>query len=131
MILCLFLVAKLTYPMSINHWLWGICVNVLKWIFNRNCRKNMGRERANLFLKCHSLQKSKSNLIPNFQQTNKIIMRKVYKTITLPIYYSLYHDKISTVNTLLYAQLLYEIISLQNSIMSKKRTFTYIPTLFF
>ena len=28
-------------------------------------------------------------------------------------------------NTLLYAQLLYEIISLQNIIMSKKRTFTY------
>jgi hypothetical protein len=91
----------------------------------------MGKERTNLFLKCHSLQKSKSNLISNFQQTNKIIMRKVYKTITLPIYYSLYHDKNVTVNTLLYAQLLYEIISLQNSIMSKKRTFTYIPTLFF
>jgi hypothetical protein len=53
----------------------------------------------------------KSNLISNFQQTNKIIMRKVYKTITLPIYYSLYHDKNVTVNTLLYAQLLYEIIS--------------------
>ena len=30
-----------------------------------------------------------------------------------------------TVNTFLYAQLLYEIISLQNIIMSKKRTFTY------
>ena len=91
----------------------------------------MGRERTNLFLKCHSLQKSKSNLIPKFQQTNKIIMRKVYKTIALSIYYSLYHDKNVTVDTLLYAQLLYEIISLQNSIMSKKRTFTYIPTLFF
>jgi hypothetical protein len=48
----------------------------------------MGRERTNLFLKCHSLQKSKSNLIPKFQQTNKIIMRKVYKTIALSIYYS-------------------------------------------
>ena len=32
----------------------------------------------------------------------------------------------------MYAQLLYEIISLQNIIMSKKRTFTYtgVPTLF-
>jgi hypothetical protein len=50
-------------------------------------------------------------------------MRKVNKTIALPIYYSLYHDKNMTVNTLLYAQLLYQIISLQNIIMSKKRTF--------
>ena len=33
-------------------------------------------------------------------------MRKVAKTIVLPIYYSLYHDKNLTVNTLLYAQLL-------------------------
>ena len=33
-------------------------------------------------------------------------MRKVAKTIALPIYYSLYHDKNLTVNTLLYAQLL-------------------------
>jgi hypothetical protein len=72
MILCLFLVTKscvpsvilsscwsivlsgqidvhFLYPMSINHWLWGICVNVLKWIFNRTCRKNMGRERIILF----------------------------------------------------------------------------------
>jgi len=30
-----------------------------------------------------------------------------------------------TVKTLLYAQLVYKIISLQNIIMSKKRTFTY------
>ena len=37
-----FLVAKLTYPMSINHWLWWIFVNVLKWIFNKGCRKNLG-----------------------------------------------------------------------------------------
>ena len=56
MILCLFLVAffqvdprflvaKLTYPtfcMSINHLLWWIFVNVLKWIFNKGCRKNEG-----------------------------------------------------------------------------------------
>jgi hypothetical protein len=42
------------------------------------------------------------------------------------------HDENLTVNTLVYAQLLYEIISLQNIIMSKKRTFTYtgVPTLF-
>jgi hypothetical protein len=39
---CLFLVAKLTYPMSINHWVWWIFVNVLKWIFNKGCRKNLG-----------------------------------------------------------------------------------------
>jgi hypothetical protein len=51
-------------------------------------------------------------------------MRKVDKTIVLPIYYSLYHDKNLTVKTLLYAQLLYEIISLQKFAMSKKRTFT-------
>jgi hypothetical protein len=37
-------------------------------------------------------------------------MRKVDKTIALPIYYSLYHDKNMTVKTLFYAQLLYEII---------------------
>ena len=37
-----FLVAKLTYPMSINHWLWWIFVNVLKWIFNKGCKKNLG-----------------------------------------------------------------------------------------
>jgi hypothetical protein len=30
-----FLVAKLTYPMSINHWLWWISVNILKLIFNK------------------------------------------------------------------------------------------------
>ena len=53
-------------------------------------------------------------------------MRKVYKTITLPIYYSLYHDKNLTVNTLLNAQLLYEIISLQNIFMSKKRTVFFV-----
>ena len=87
--------------MSINHWLWGICMNVLKRIFNRNCRKNMGRELANLFFKCHSLQQSKSNLIPKFQQ-KQIIMRKVYKTIALPIYYSLYHDKNLTSLWILY-----------------------------
>jgi len=63
-------------------------------------------------------------------------MRKVNKTIALLIYYSLYHDKNMTVNTLLYAQLLYQIISLQNIIMSKKRTFlvpvteTRIPGVF-
>jgi hypothetical protein len=51
-------------------------------------------------------------------------MRKVDKTIVLPIYYSLYHDKNLNVKTLLYAQLLYEIISLQKFAMSKKRTFT-------
>jgi len=43
----------------------------------------------------------------------------------LPIYYSLYHDEKLTMNILLYAQGLYEIISLQTIIMSKKRTFTY------
>jgi hypothetical protein len=37
-----FLVAKLMYPMSINHWLWWIFVKVLKWIFNKGCRKNLG-----------------------------------------------------------------------------------------
>ena len=55
-------------------------------------------------------------------------MRKVDKTITLPIYYSLYHDKNLTVKTLFYAQLLYEIISLQKFAMSninKERQFTY------
>jgi hypothetical protein len=44
-------------------------------------------------------------------------LRKVDKTIVLPIYYSLYHDENVIVNTLLYAQLLYEIISLENIIM--------------
>jgi hypothetical protein len=39
------------------------------------------------------------------------MLRKVDKTIVLPIYYSLYHDENVIVNTLLYAQLLYEIIS--------------------
>ena len=34
-------------------------------------------------------------------------MRKVDKTIVLPIYYSLYHDKNLNVKTLLYAQLLF------------------------
>jgi hypothetical protein len=57
-------------------------------------------------------------------------MRKVYKTIALSLYYSLYHDKKLTVNTLLYAQLLYEIISLQNIIMSKIRMFTYTYPVF-
>ena len=47
------------------------------------------------------------------------------ETIVLPIYYQRYHNGHLTVNTLRYAQLLYEIISLQNIIMSKKRTFTY------
>jgi hypothetical protein len=28
--------------MSINHWLWWIFVNILKWIFNKGCRKNLG-----------------------------------------------------------------------------------------
>jgi hypothetical protein len=51
-----FLVAKLTYPMPINCWLWEICVHVLKWISNRSCRRHLGRERSNLFLKWHSLQ---------------------------------------------------------------------------
>ena len=53
------------------------------------------------------------------------MLRKVDKTIVLPIYYSLYHDENVIVNTLLYAQLLYEIISLENIIMFKKRTCTY------
>ena len=57
-------------------------------------------------------------------------MRKVDKTIALPIYYSLYHDKNLTVKTLFYAQLLYEIISLQKFAMSKKRTFTYTYPVF-
>ena len=43
----------------------------------------------------------------------------------LPIYYSLYHDENVTVNTLLYTQLLYGIISLENIIMSKKRMHIY------
>jgi hypothetical protein len=51
-------------------------------------------------------------------------MRKVDKTFVLPIYYSLYHHTNLTVNTLLY-----EIISFQNIIMSKKRTFTYTSDL--
>ena len=107
--------------MCINHWLWGIFVNVLKWILNTSCRKNLGRERANLFLKCTS------NLIPKFQPKK---MRKVDKTIVLLIYYSLYHDKNLNVKTLLYAQLLYEIISLQKFAMSKKSNVYIIPTLF-
>jgi hypothetical protein len=37
--------------MSINHWVWGIFVNVLKRILSTSYRKNLGRERANLFLK--------------------------------------------------------------------------------
>jgi hypothetical protein len=41
------------------------------------------------------------------------MLREVDKTILLPIYYSLYHDENVIVNTLLYAQLLYEIISLE------------------
>ena len=57
-------------------------------------------------------------------------MRKVDKTITLPIYYSLYHDKNLTVKTLFYAQLLCEIISLQTFAMSKKTTFTYTYPVF-
>jgi len=55
-------------------------------------------------------------------------MRKVDKTIALPIYYSLYHDKNLTVKTLFYAQLLNEIISLQKFAMSninKECQFTY------
>ena len=52
-------------------------------------------------------------------------MRKVAKTIVLSIYYSLHRDENLTVKILFYAQLLYEIISLQNIITSKKRTFTY------
>jgi hypothetical protein len=60
-----------------------------------------------------------SNLIPKFP---KKITRKVDKTIMLSIYYSLYHDKNLTV---------YEIISLQNIIMSKKRMFTYTYPVFF
>jgi hypothetical protein len=61
MILCLFLVAKARVPsvilsswcavlsgqidvpyVYINHWLWWIFVNVLKWIFSKGCRKNLG-----------------------------------------------------------------------------------------
>jgi hypothetical protein len=38
---------------------------------------------------------------------------------------SIYHDKNFTVKTLFYAQLLYEIISLQKFAMSKKRTILY------
>jgi hypothetical protein len=57
-------------------------------------------------------------------------MRKVDNTIALPIYYSLHHDKKLTVKTLFYAQLLYEIISLQTFAMSKKRTFTYTYLVF-
>jgi hypothetical protein len=45
-------------------------------------------------------------------------MRKVDKTIALPIYYSLHHDKKLTAKTLFYEQLLYEIISLQKFAMS-------------
>ena len=56
--------------------------------------------------------------------TKKNEKATVDKTIALPIYYSLYHDKNLTVKTLFYAQLLYEIISLQKFAMSKKRTFT-------
>ena len=53
------------------------------------------------------------------------MLRKVDKTIVLPIYYSLYHDGNVIVNTLLYAQLFYEIMSLENIIISMKRTCTY------
>jgi hypothetical protein len=51
-----FLVVKLMYPMPINRWQREICVHTLKWIFNRSCRRYLGRERAHLFLKWHSLQ---------------------------------------------------------------------------
>jgi hypothetical protein len=81
-----FLVVKLMYPMPINRWLWEICVHVLKWIFNRSCRRYyLGSERANLFLKWHSLQQNIStcNLISKIK-TN---LRKVEKKIVLPIYY--------------------------------------------
>jgi hypothetical protein len=53
--------------------------------------------------------KRKGHLISKFPKK----LWKVDKTIVLPIYYSLYHDENMTVNTLLYAQLLYEIISLE------------------
>jgi hypothetical protein len=55
---------------------------------------------------------------------------EVDKTFTLPIYYSLFHDKNLTVTTLFYSQLLYEIISLQKFAVSKKRTFTYTYPVF-
>jgi hypothetical protein len=48
--------------------------------------------------------------------------------LNINLYYSLYRDENLIVKTLFYAQLLYDIISLQNIIMSRKRTFTYTVT---
>ena len=77
---------------------------------NTGCRKNLGRERANLFFSS-KVQVHFVIYMCNFEIKKKK-MRKVDKTFVLPIYYSLYHNTNLTVNTLLYEIISFQIITI-------------------